>query len=209
MDVNASPEGQSVPAENVGGQENDFGSGDLNQSASTAFVVNGSVSNGVNAPQQNDWSPFGPGGPGGSAPVVRAVLVRPVSMAPVVPTLPVDLEAAPAQREVEAGAPVAEAADLAEAEVVDSVAAVEDDSAAEAGVGLAVYVADAALPKKRKLVRKRAPQSTQPVQRQHRSDPGQLGAGCEALLAHRPGNAQGRVQPFPIDRHFRRAVENS
>ncbi len=42
--------------------------GDLNQSASEAFVVNGSVSNGVNAPQQNDWMGFGPGGPGGLGP---------------------------------------------------------------------------------------------------------------------------------------------
>ncbi|HXA64831.1 MAG TPA: carboxypeptidase regulatory-like domain-containing protein [Bryobacteraceae bacterium] len=41
---------------------------DLNQSASEAFVVNGSVSNGVNAPQQNDWLGFGPGGPGGMGP---------------------------------------------------------------------------------------------------------------------------------------------
>ena len=41
---------------------------DLNQSASEAFVVNGSVSNGVNAPQQNDWLGFGPGGPGGLGP---------------------------------------------------------------------------------------------------------------------------------------------
>ena len=51
------------------GAENSFGTGaDLNQSASNAFVVNGSVSNGVNAPQQNDWMLFGPGGgfgPGG------------------------------------------------------------------------------------------------------------------------------------------------
>ncbi len=58
-----------MPAENVPGQENEFASGDLNQSASNAFVVNGSVSNGVNAPQQNDWPPFGPGGgPGGFGP---------------------------------------------------------------------------------------------------------------------------------------------
>ncbi len=68
LDVNASQE--SGQAENVPGQENDFGagSGDLNQSASNAFIVNGSVSSGVNAPEQNDWMLFRPGGPGGFGP---------------------------------------------------------------------------------------------------------------------------------------------
>jgi len=46
--------------------------GDLNQSATDALVVNGSVSSGLDMPQQNDWmggrggmGGFGPGGPGG------------------------------------------------------------------------------------------------------------------------------------------------
>ncbi|SPE26783.1 conserved hypothetical protein [Candidatus Sulfopaludibacter sp. SbA6] len=47
--------------------------GDLNQSASDALMVNGSVSSGLDMPQQNDWmmggrggmGGFGPGGPGG------------------------------------------------------------------------------------------------------------------------------------------------
>ena len=74
LDVNASQDAGAQQAENIPGQTNDFGAGtsDLNQSASNAFIVNGSVSNGVNAPEQNDWmfraggpSGFGPGGPGG------------------------------------------------------------------------------------------------------------------------------------------------
>ena len=71
LDVNASQDPAALQAENVSGQENDFGlSGgtDLNQSASNAFVVNGSVSSGVDAPQQNDWMLSGPGGPGGFGP---------------------------------------------------------------------------------------------------------------------------------------------
>jgi len=62
----------------------DLNPGNLNQSAAEAFVVNGSVSNDLNAPQQNDWmlfrqgglGNFGPGGgglggpgPGGGAPL--------------------------------------------------------------------------------------------------------------------------------------------
>jgi hypothetical protein len=59
-----------MQAANGSAQENDLTSGDLNQSASNSFIVNGSVSSAVNAPQQNDWMPggpggFGPGGPGG------------------------------------------------------------------------------------------------------------------------------------------------
>src|SRR5271165_57557 len=65
LDVNPSQDAQGLQAENTPGQENEFASGDLNQSAQNAFVVNGSVSTGVNAPQQNDWGLFGPGGPGG------------------------------------------------------------------------------------------------------------------------------------------------
>lgn len=67
LDVNAT----GNAGENTG-SENDLNSGDLSQSASEAMVVNGSLSNGVNAPQQNDWAPFsrspgdfGPGGPVG------------------------------------------------------------------------------------------------------------------------------------------------
>lgn len=70
LDVNASQESGGLQAENVPGQENEFGAGstDLNQSASNAFIVNGSVSSGVNAPEQNDWMLFRPGGPGGFGP---------------------------------------------------------------------------------------------------------------------------------------------
>jgi len=67
LDVNAQNAGalqaEAEPSETPG-----LIPGDLNQSASEAFVVNGSVSNGVNAPQQNDWLGFGPGGPGGLGP---------------------------------------------------------------------------------------------------------------------------------------------
>ncbi|HEV8042726.1 MAG TPA: carboxypeptidase regulatory-like domain-containing protein [Bryobacteraceae bacterium] len=74
MDVNASGDAAAVAGENTN-SENDLTSGNLNQNAAEALVVNGSLSNGVNAPQQNDWAPFsrgmgdfspgGPGGPGG------------------------------------------------------------------------------------------------------------------------------------------------
>ncbi|HTA71769.1 MAG TPA: carboxypeptidase regulatory-like domain-containing protein [Bryobacteraceae bacterium] len=71
LDVNAQDAG-ALPAETEPATAGLNGS-DLNQSASEAFVVNGSVSNGVNAPQQNDWMGFGPGGfgqggPGGFGP---------------------------------------------------------------------------------------------------------------------------------------------
>ncbi|HLG97499.1 MAG TPA: carboxypeptidase regulatory-like domain-containing protein [Bryobacteraceae bacterium] len=84
VDINASPDAGNLEAENVNGQESEPGSGaDLNQSASNALVVNGSVSSGVSAPQQNDWMLFGgprgfgpdaPGafGPGGPAGLVSA-----------------------------------------------------------------------------------------------------------------------------------------
>lgn len=53
----------------LGSAGNELASTDLNQSASDSFVVNGSVSSGLNLPQQNDWfgrgGGFGPGGPGG------------------------------------------------------------------------------------------------------------------------------------------------
>ena len=65
LDVNAQDAG-ALPAEAE--PVASLNPGDLNQSASEAFVVNGSVSNGVNAPQQNDWMGFGPGGPGGLGP---------------------------------------------------------------------------------------------------------------------------------------------
>ena len=74
MDVNASGDPTAVAGENTN-SENDLTSSNLNQNAADALVVNGSLSNGVTAPQQNDWAPFsrgmgdfspgGPGGPGG------------------------------------------------------------------------------------------------------------------------------------------------
>lgn len=83
LDVNASGEAGAVPGETAS-TENDVSAANLNQSASEALVVNGSLSSGVNAPQQNDWQGFGrspgdfapgslnnmgglngPGGPGG------------------------------------------------------------------------------------------------------------------------------------------------
>src|SRR5579871_1400029 len=75
--VNAAANGATPAAEeNPNGSastENAFG--DLNQSASDALVVNGSVSSGLNLPPQNDWfgiargfDGFGPGGPAGFGP---------------------------------------------------------------------------------------------------------------------------------------------
>lgn len=77
LDVNATGDAGAVAGENAPSEGNDFSQGDLNQSASEAMVVNGSLSSGVNAPQQNDWmlfgrgregfgpgNPVGPGGPG-------------------------------------------------------------------------------------------------------------------------------------------------
>ena len=66
VDVNASPEGATAPAENG----SDVSIADLNQSAADSLVINGSVSSGLTLPQQNDWFGFGrPGadgfGPGG------------------------------------------------------------------------------------------------------------------------------------------------
>src|SRR5271157_5684088 len=71
VDVNASEGGMPSGAEN--GMGNELASADLNQSANDSLLVNGSVSNGLNTPQQNDWfggpggmgGAFGPGGPGG------------------------------------------------------------------------------------------------------------------------------------------------
>ncbi len=66
LDVNAAANLGALPGENAE-SENDLTAGNLNQSASEALVVTGSVSNGVNAPQQNDWAFYGggQGGPGG------------------------------------------------------------------------------------------------------------------------------------------------
>jgi len=69
LSVNTSQEAGAQAEENVSEVENNSGAaGDLSQSASNAFIVNGSVSTGVNAPQQNDWMPFGPGGQPGFGP---------------------------------------------------------------------------------------------------------------------------------------------
>jgi len=57
LDVNATNNPAAPPGEN-GGEENGLATGDLNQSASEAMVVTGSLSSGVNAPQQNDWGFF-------------------------------------------------------------------------------------------------------------------------------------------------------
>jgi hypothetical protein len=59
VDVNAAEGGAASGAEN--GTGNELASADLNQSAADSLLVNGSVSSGLNAPQQNDWF----GGPGG------------------------------------------------------------------------------------------------------------------------------------------------
>jgi len=66
LDVNATGDAAALPGESTG-SENDLTSANLNQNANEAMVVNGSVSNGVNAPQQNDWMMYGggQGGPGG------------------------------------------------------------------------------------------------------------------------------------------------
>ncbi len=62
LGVNAAPEAAATaPAEN--GLGTDASLADLNQSAADSLIVNGSVSNGLTLPQQNDW--FGFGGPGG------------------------------------------------------------------------------------------------------------------------------------------------
>jgi hypothetical protein len=71
VDVNASEGDMASGMEN--GMGNELASGDLNQSANDSLLVNGSVSNGLNTPQQNDWfggpggmgGALGPGGPGG------------------------------------------------------------------------------------------------------------------------------------------------
>lgn len=62
VDVNASEGGMASGMEN--GMGNELASADLNQSANDSLLVNGSVSNGLNTPQQNDWF-GGPGGMGG------------------------------------------------------------------------------------------------------------------------------------------------
>ena len=62
VDVNAAQGGAASEAEN--GMGNELASADLNQSAADSLLVNGSVSSGLNAPQQNDWF-GGPGGMGG------------------------------------------------------------------------------------------------------------------------------------------------
>ncbi len=73
--VNAAADPATLGAENNqnGSTGNESTFADLNQSASDALVVNGSVSSGLNLPQQNDWfgfgrgfeNGFGPGGPPG------------------------------------------------------------------------------------------------------------------------------------------------
>jgi hypothetical protein len=67
VDVNAAEGGAASGAEN--GMGNEPASADLNQSAADSLLVNGSVSSGLNAPQQNDWfggpGGMGMGGPGG------------------------------------------------------------------------------------------------------------------------------------------------
>jgi hypothetical protein len=77
LDVNASADATAInPAE---GAISEASAADMSQSADAAFVVNGSVSRGLDMPQQNDWfggpggrmgmdgmgGPGGPGGPGG------------------------------------------------------------------------------------------------------------------------------------------------
>ena len=63
VDVNASEGGAASAADNGmgNGMGSDLNSADLNQSAADSLLVNGSVSSGLNAPQQYDWF----GGPGG------------------------------------------------------------------------------------------------------------------------------------------------
>jgi hypothetical protein len=63
VDVNAAEGGAGMGAES--GMGNDLASADLNQSAADSFLVNGSVSRGLDMPQQNDWF-GGPGGMGGA-----------------------------------------------------------------------------------------------------------------------------------------------
>jgi hypothetical protein len=63
VDVNAAEGGAASGAEN--GTGNELASADLNQSAADSLLVNGSVSSGLNGPQQNDWF-GGPGGMGGA-----------------------------------------------------------------------------------------------------------------------------------------------
>jgi hypothetical protein len=63
VDVNATEGGAASGAEN--GMGNEPASADLNQSAADSLLVNGSMSAGLNAPQQNDWF-GGPGGMGGA-----------------------------------------------------------------------------------------------------------------------------------------------
>src|SRR5579864_1403650 len=65
LDVNASADGAAAGTDGLnGGAANEIATADLNQSASDAFVVNGSVSTGLDLPQQNDWFGFGRGGGG-------------------------------------------------------------------------------------------------------------------------------------------------
>ena len=87
LGVNAAADGALLDGENTGGNgpADGFAGGDLNQSAANALIVNGSVSSGLDAPQQNDWfgfgrggfdgfggGPGGPGGPGGDAQALAA-----------------------------------------------------------------------------------------------------------------------------------------
>ncbi|PWU04114.1 MAG: TonB-dependent receptor [Terriglobia bacterium] len=74
LDVNAAANGSVAVDGLPGGLANELASGELNQSAADSLVVNGSVSSGLDLPQQNDWFSFGrfgfggltvgPGGPG-------------------------------------------------------------------------------------------------------------------------------------------------
>ena len=71
LDVNASGQAGSLEEGAISGSE----IADLNQSASDSLLVNGSVSRGLNMPQQDDWfagrggmGMMGPGGPGMGGP---------------------------------------------------------------------------------------------------------------------------------------------
>ena len=73
VDVNATEGGAASGAEN--GMGNEMASADLNQSAADSLLVNGSMSSGLNAPQQNDWF-GGPGGMGMGLPISRSILTN-------------------------------------------------------------------------------------------------------------------------------------
>ncbi|MBV9743755.1 MAG: carboxypeptidase regulatory-like domain-containing protein, partial [Acidobacteriia bacterium] len=60
--VNATGDAGTLEGSNEANPTDGFTTGDLNQSASSALIINGSVSSGLDAPQRNDWFGFGPGG---------------------------------------------------------------------------------------------------------------------------------------------------